>query len=102
MTRSSKRSRTPDARARGTNPQATGDSQRSGSDGNGDAPARRARKYMRLDQALLDEARAALGVADDTEAVTIALERVVDNRRVADGIRALGGRRAIDASRVGG
>jgi hypothetical protein len=58
------------------------------------------RKNMRLDQALLDAAKAALGVADETEAVTRALEIIVGNRRVADGIRALGGSRMFDESRI--
>lgn len=95
----SKRDRSPSPRALGTNPRAAGTNPRArAKTGTGATP--RARKNMRLDQALLDEARAALGVADETEAVTIALQRVVNNRRVADGIRALGGRRAVDASRI--
>ncbi len=63
-------------------------------------PSVRERKNMRLDQALLDSAKRALGTESETEAVTIALRRVVDNARVADGIRALGGRRMLDASRI--
>ena len=60
----------------------------------------KARKNMRLDQGLLGAAREALGVADETAAVTVALERVVANRRAADALRAWGGRRALDASRL--
>lgn len=97
----SKRDRAASPRALGTNPRAAGTNPRARSAAKGDVPAPRARKNMRLDQALLDEARAALGAADETEAVTIALQRVVDNRRVADGIRALGGRRVMEAARVG-
>ena len=63
-------------------------------------PAPRERKNMRLDQTLLDSAKRALGAASETEAVTLALRRVVDNARAAEGIRALGGRRVIDASRI--
>ena len=99
-TKSKQRTRGARPRALGTNPRATGANPRARAAANGDTPAPRARKNMRLDQALLDEAREALGVADETEAVTIALQRVVNNRRVAEGIRALGGRRAVDASRL--
>lgn len=60
----------------------------------------RGRKNMRLDQALLDEAKRALGTASETEAVTLALRRVVHNARVAEGIRAIGGRLALDESRI--
>lgn len=93
MATTSKRSRTASARPAAASPRARAAPRAA-------APALRARKNMRLDQALLDEARAALGAADETEAVTIALQRVVDNRRVADGIRALGGRRVVEASRI--
>lgn len=62
--------------------------------------ALRDRKNMRLDQKLLDSAKLALGTESETEAVTVALQRVVQNARVADGIRALGGSRLIDARRV--
>ena len=55
---------------------------------------------MRLDQALLDAAKRALGTESETEAVTLALQRVVNNARVADGIRALGGRLMFDESRI--
>ena len=64
------------------------------------AAVTRVRKNMRLDQSLLDEARRALDVADETEAVTIALRRVVDNERVAAGIRSIAGRLKIDESRI--
>ena len=63
-------------------------------------PPARERKNMRLDQALLDSAKRALGTASETEAVTLALRRVVDNARVAAGLRALGGSRIIDPARV--
>jgi len=55
---------------------------------------------MRLDQALLDSAKRALGTTSETEAVTLALRRVVDNARVAAGLRALGGSGILDAARV--
>jgi hypothetical protein len=55
---------------------------------------------MRLDQALLDSAKRVLGAASETEAVTIALRRVVNNARVADGIRALGGSRIVDPAKI--
>lgn len=64
------------------------------------AAAPRARKNMRLDQRLLDQARQALDAADETEAVTIALRRVVNNARVAAGIRSIAGRMAIDEARI--
>lgn len=55
---------------------------------------------MRLDQALLDSAKRALGTHSETEAVTLALQRVVNNARVAAGLRALGGSRIVDEARV--
>lgn len=61
---------------------------------------RRARKNMRLSQDLLDAAKEALGLSDETETVTVALERIVANRRVARGIAAMGGRRVLDESRI--
>lgn len=60
----------------------------------------RDRKNMRLDQHLLDSAKRALGTDSETEAVTVALQRVVNNATVANGLRALGGSRIIDARRV--
>lgn len=63
-------------------------------------PPARERKNMRLDQALLDSAKHALGTASETEAVTLALRRVVENARLAAGLRALGGSRIIDPARV--
>ena len=60
----------------------------------------RVRKSMRLSQELLDEAREALGLEDETATVTAALKRIVGNKRVADGIRALGGSRIFDESRI--
>ena len=70
------------------------------------SPARsvRVRKNMRLDQKLLDEARRALGAADETEAVTMALTMVVDrienNRRVMEGLRSIAGTMILDESRI--
>jgi Arc/MetJ family transcription regulator len=55
---------------------------------------------MRLDQALLDSAKRALGTTSETEAVTLALRRVVDNARVAAGLRALGGSGIVDPASV--
>ena len=55
---------------------------------------------MRLDQALLDEAKRALGTDSETEAVTLALQRIVHNARVADGLRAIAGRGMFDESRI--
>lgn len=63
------------------------------------APAR-GRKNMRLDQALLDQAKRALGTESETEAVTLALQRVVDKERALDGLRRLGGRLALDEARI--
>ena len=62
--------------------------------------APRNRKNMRLDQRLLDSAKLALGTESETEAVTMALQRVVNNAIVAKGLRALGGSRLLDARRV--
>ena len=62
--------------------------------------AQRDRKNMRLDQRLLDSAKLALGTQSETEAVTVALQRVVNNAAVANGLRALGGSRILDARRV--
>lgn len=42
----------------------------------------------------------AFGTERETEAVTLALRRVVNNARVAAGIRALGGSRLVDPQRV--
>ena len=64
------------------------------------APPARARKNLRLDQALLDEAKRALGTESETEAVTIALQRVVDKRRFIDGFLSIAGRRMFDESRI--
>lgn len=63
-------------------------------------PAPRERKNMRLDQALLDSAKQALGTESETEAVMLALQRVVGNARIAAGLRALGGTSIVDATRV--
>ncbi|GJG86281.1 hypothetical protein tb265_14620 [Gemmatimonadetes bacterium T265] len=63
-------------------------------------PIARGRKNMRLDQSLLDAAKRALGTDNETEAVTIALQRVVANARFAQGLRAMGGTRLVDESRI--
>jgi Arc/MetJ family transcription regulator len=55
---------------------------------------------MRLDQELLDSAKRVLGATSETEAVTLALRRVVNNARVANGIRALGGSRIVDPAKI--
>lgn len=60
----------------------------------------RQRKTLDLDQPLLDEARRVLGASTETETVRLALQRVVRNRRIADGIRALGGTKLVDRTRV--
>lgn len=57
---------------------------------------RRQRKTLDVDQRLLDQARAALAAPTETEAVRRALDRVVRNQRIADGIRRLAGRRWVD------
>lgn len=58
--------------------------------------ARRSRKTLDLDQKLLDEARAVLGAETETEAVRVALERVVRNRRLAAVIHRFAGKIKID------
>src|SRR4051812_31803094 len=58
MATRSKRIRSTNSRELGTNPRATGTNPRARAAARGDAPAPRARKNMRLDQALLDQARA--------------------------------------------
>ena len=55
---------------------------------------------MLLDQTLLDAAKQALGLSDETQTVTVALERIIASRRAADGISAMGGRRILDESRI--
>lgn len=64
-------------------------------------PARE-RKNMRIDQKLLDEAKRILGAETETEAVTVALERIVGNERILAGLRALGGTRLVDPRLVEG
>lgn len=61
---------------------------------------RRRRKTLDLDQQLLDEARTALGATTETETVRLALERVVENRSIAEGIRRLAGKRLFDRRRI--
>ena len=65
------------------------------------APSR-TRKNVRLDQSLLDDARRVLGVESETEAITVALQRLVGNERIMAGIRALGGTRLVDPRLVEG
>ena len=64
-------------------------------------PSARRRKTLDIDQRLLDDARRALGAETETETVRLALERVANNQRVIEGLRALRGmrfdRRLIDA-----
>lgn len=60
----------------------------------------RQRKTLDLAQTLLDEARGALSARTETEAVHVALERVVQNRKFADVIRRLGGRDLVDRRRI--
>jgi hypothetical protein len=64
------------------------------------AGTRRRRKTLDVDQRLLDRARAALAASTETEAVRRALERVVDNRRVADGILMMAGKNWVDRRRI--
>ena len=63
---------------------------------------RRTRKNVRLDQRLLDDARRVLGVESETEAITVALQRLVGNERIMAGLRALGGTRLVDPRLVAG
>ena len=63
-------------------------------------PAPRERKNMRLDQELLDSAKLVLGTTNETEAVTLALRRVVSSGQVAAGLRKLGGSGLVDPTRV--
>jgi Arc/MetJ family transcription regulator len=58
------------------------------------------RKTLRLDQALLDRARQALGVRTETEAVTRALQAVVRRQQQVEGLRLLASLGPIDASRI--
>jgi Arc/MetJ family transcription regulator len=60
----------------------------------------RERKNMRIDQRLLDDAKRILGTETETEAVTIALQRIVGNERILAGIRALAGTKWVDASLI--
>jgi Arc/MetJ family transcription regulator len=64
------------------------------------AATRRRRKTVDIDQRLLDAARRILGCETETETIREALARIVDNRRVADGIRALAGSRIVNASNI--
>lgn len=63
-------------------------------------PMTRPRKRVQVEQELLQNAMRALGANTEVEAVTIALQRVVNNWRIAEGIRALGGSKILDESRI--
>jgi hypothetical protein len=58
------------------------------------------KKTLRLDQDLLDRARQALGVRTETDAVTQALEAVVQRQQQVNGIRLLASLGPIDAARI--
>lgn len=58
------------------------------------------KKTLVLDQALLDEARVALGARTETDAVTRALEAVVRRGQQVEGIRVLARLRSLDPSRL--
>jgi Arc/MetJ family transcription regulator len=62
--------------------------------------ARTQKKTLNLDQLLLDDARAALGVATETEAVHRALEQIVRRQRQEAGIREFLKLGPIDATRI--
>lgn len=58
------------------------------------------KKTLRLDQALLDSARRALGVRTETDAVTRALEAVVRRERQVQALAVLAALGPVDAERV--
>jgi len=62
--------------------------------------ADRRKKTMLLDQRLLDRARRALGASTDTDAVTQALELVVQRQKQVEGILQLGRFGPIDPSLI--
>lgn len=64
------------------------------------AGSRRRRKTLELDQQLIDDARDVLGCQTETETVRRALEDVVARKRIADGIRWLGGRKLFNRRKV--
>ena len=58
------------------------------------------KKTLRLDQALLDSARRALGVRTETDAVTRALEAVVRRERQAQALGLLASLGPVDSARI--
>ncbi len=58
------------------------------------------KKTLRLDQALLDSARRALGVRTETDAVTRALEAVVRRERQAQALGVLASLGPVDSARI--
>ena len=58
------------------------------------------KKTLRLDQALLDAARRALGVRTETDAVTRALEAVVRRERQAQALGVLASLGPVDSARI--
>jgi hypothetical protein len=60
----------------------------------------RSKKTLLLDQRLLDRARQALGARTETEAVTQALEAVLQREQQIQGLRALAALGPIDATRI--
>jgi len=63
---------------------------RSGSPGAHDAEAPK-KKNLRLHQSKIDEARAILGTATETETIETALDLVVFRRELTEGVRAMRG-----------
>jgi len=64
------------------------------------AAGRGRKKTLRIDQALLDRARIALGARTETDAVARALEMIVRRDQQVQGIRALAALGPIDATRI--
>lgn len=60
----------------------------------------RRKKTLLLDQKLLDRARRALGTATETDAVTQALQLVVQRQKQVEGIMQLGKIGPIDPARI--
>lgn len=58
------------------------------------------KKTLKLDQALLDRARQALGARTETDTVTRALEAVLRREQQIQGLRALAAIGPIDADRI--
>lgn len=59
------------------------------------------KKTLNLDQGLLDEAREALGARTETDAITLALEAVVQRKAQIQGLRALAAMGPVDRTRIG-